>query len=1241
MSSLAELLRGTLPGSGMAEIAAPIIVNEAAKVATPATSVATVTPSISLQDGNVLNKISEYLHTTPVGVAKNSTSSETVTKTAEEQGTWDTFTEWLGTPRGFNNNLATAGSDAEVQSPESFPRWYEDVYEFGKEVYNAASDQEMGPTRRLGRYLSGTAESQVLYPIWDRHGNMMGLAPRTKEELAAAEEVRKQEFEAKHSQQARTVALVGESLFDPMGILLGGPIGKSVSVARNISTAAKAERAALAASGPAQRKELLALYAKEKGSILLPVAAIAGASMAWEGTNVALEQYNSVGEIDAEKVLERGGVSAGFAVALTGVLGVSMYGAGRLVNAIAKTGVKPEQVVTKVQEIGFAQRKALDEGLNHEEATKRGLRAVGLPTTLTDEGLEVSAAAKLAESKVDIPPDEALLAATKRSKTYVPDHVPDQTSYMIEVRKNGAVVHMAKAQSEETAIAKAQKMADATRTSVRIIDPRKADGVTVIRPKPLGEILPGQRGSISGKEAKPYFWEARKDGASVHLGDAGDETLARLKAQQAANETGSTVRLVDPNKADGVTLIRPQVTSTKIPLGQLMPKQGGFLGYRSKPPAPGHSVEPTRSVPGLISRIGAPLHTAMADIAPSLAERVRRTDFNVLARTDDYTQQALPWLAGFKKLPADTKSLVTKELSNGDYAAAEAALIASGNGQLVASLQKVRPLYDQMHADQVAAGLRVAKEANHYGRVVKDYAGLSKSLTGVERTAFDKALAQERSIKQRRLATEEEERVLSNVLRTSRGTPSGSTSAKSRKVDTITDKELPFYALADEALERNIETVARNVEIARMWGPGMVGDISNSVSQFETIGKLTRDAVMRGEITSQEQINVLHRMFDSAYGVKEPTNKVIQAYRNTVYTTMVAQMSTAIQNLTDLAYTAYRFGVPAATKAAVQQLTRRGVSLDDVYIKNAIAEIADRGFGAKVMDDAFRLSGFRALDRFAKGSMATAAKNFYGKTANTAEIHKKWDAAIGSPAAVDAAIASMKPGAQMNHDAKYMLVSELADFSPVLRSELPEAWMANPNARVLYTLHTYQLKQLDVVRREIFKTAKTDPNQAAKNLFKLATYLATAQVGTGWLIDFVRNRPLKPAEDHVAAGMLKMVSLSGYSIETNHLGLGDKQKPDFTGFVADVVLPPTGIFETPYDDLRSSGDKFNSLQLMPAYGRLAYDWFGGGVEATQKRVKSEKKAEQKQKREDALPEAYKQSRDKLKKTKDKLKKLTE
>ena len=1134
----------------------------------------------------------------------------------------DWVKDWVATPSEF----VQAGAAATAPSIPKGGRDYPEAAPLDESVFDTVAANVKGgieyikeqPTG-LFRNILGAVKNRLVptyVPVLEENGTTSYRA-ETEEEKISRLQYDNARIQEKYTGTEKLIGTIIENGIDPVGLTVARFAGMAIAPIAN-PAAAKA-----VVDGAPQVARAVTKYPG------LKKMAIAGtATTAYELPNAALEYANREGEVDGSAVLARG--------ALAFVAGSVVERTVSLASAIGKKH-GPENVAIKAEEMMTEAAKWKTAGLNEESAVMRGMKHIGLEPTVPDEALAGRTSAEIAEEFVERPIRPVSLEHRGAKYDDVRESSKRFETGFTKPSASEQAFALAREESKrfETGFTK-PSLSDQAITSARESSKQLKEGLT--EPRLNISKLKGQRGSVkilpdylaNGQ----YGVEVVKNGAKVHVTGANTFDEAVAKAQKMADATGAKVRVIDPLKKDSITLITPSKMGTK---GDPFGKQRGYIrtpfgsSLDNAPKGP--------KVPGLASQVFTPLHSAMKEVAPIVAERLRKHDFSVLERSHQYVEPVKDFLEQSKNLAPDLKRQITKALSTGSYEAAESAFRAAGRRDLADQLPMVRGVLARVFEDYHAVGINVNYRSGYFPQRVVDYAGLRKHMTGAERTAFDKAISAERTRKKRALTDEEQARVYAQVVRGgNKPDVHPGVGVRERQIKEISDDLAPYYDTFDSALSQYLSRAAKNVERAKFFGSHNVKELDDAENVEQSIGVLLRESVKNGDITMGEQVEVLERMLKSRFvGGEAASNKAVSGYRSFTYGTLLANPASAVQNMTDVAYAAFNSGLGNTIKGVAQTITGRGVKLADIHIDNTLQEISQRGLGADALDVALKYSGFRAMDVFGKETLVNAHVNAIKaqvKSVDGAEsLIRKWAPALGGEDKAREAIASITSG-NLTSDGKYVLVSNLADYHPVLPSEMPEAYLANPNGRVLYTLHTYQLKQLDVFRQQVFKEIKTNPGEGVKKLVTLTAYLSMAGVPVAWLQDMVRNRELRPMDDIVAGNLLKMVGLSTYGIDKNHLLISDPRRPDITGAMADVIMPPFAAFENVYDDLKKAGKQFNSLQHVPVAGKALYDWFGGGQEAyiksqmwreaKEKREQAKKRNPAKQKRKEAEAEKRKQ-----------------
>ena len=160
------------------------------------------------------------------------------------------------------------------------------------------------------------------------------------------------------------------------------------------------------------------------------------------------------------------------------------------------------------------------------------------------------------------------------------------------------------------------------------------------------------------------------------------------------------------------------------------------------------------------------------------------------------------------------------------------------------------------------------------------------------------------------------------------------------------------------------------------------------------------------------------------------------------------------------------------------------------------------------------------------------------------------------------------------------------------------------NGKIFYTLKSFTIKQLSVVRAEVFdniakgmseKNAKK-VRHGVRQLMVLMGFMATAGVGVDMLKDWLLGRETDYS-DYAVDNLLKIIGLSKYfAWVARYGGLGEA--------AAKIIAPPLApwesiskdIFEILLgDDKEGEPQKIETIKHIPMIGKLIYWHFGYGV----------------------------------------------
>jgi len=156
---------------------------------------------------------------------------------------------------------------------------------------------------------------------------------------------------------------------------------------------------------------------------------------------------------------------------------------------------------------------------------------------------------------------------------------------------------------------------------------------------------------------------------------------------------------------------------------------------------------------------------------------------------------------------------------------------------------------------------------------------------------------------------------------------------------------------------------------------------------------------------------------------------------------------------------------------------------------------------------------------------------------------------------------------------------------------MPESYLKGGNKRILYTLKTFMVRQLDFIRQEALqdmKHIKTAPRGLAK-LIWLAFSLGLFGASIDILKDLIRGKEIKELDDYVVNALLQYLFFSKYQ--------WNRAKGDgmFSTFLNNF-RPPTKFADSMYKALADPEGDDRWTRSVPLGGELYYWWFGGGSE---------------------------------------------
>lgn len=717
--------------------------------------------------------------------------------------------------------------------------------------------------------------------------------------------------------------------------------------------------------------------------------------------------------------------------------------------------------------------------------------------------------------------------------------------------------------------------------------------------KALDKLPEDSRALFEAIEMEGLSYQEAADRFGIPIG------TVRSRVSRAKDALSQSLRQyrTQGGKIDADAVIALGALGSGVALGAYLdsdnPIRGAVLGaagvagfgamFKGKPKKGGGATNLEYAL-GLIS-------TELGGVSQSLLLRARDYERAVLERTDKAMDAITPFIKEIRKLPtatADALNLALLKNNPGEIAAA-----IKGNPVLVAGYRQVQNVLAAFRAEQISMGRFAAGVNEYFPRVVKDLEGLKKALNLPMRTHLEtlliKAEAEMIKTRGREMTDVERSLVVNRALQTSPSNSALPGFAKARGVDVTADLA-QFYMTPTESLLRYIAGAVEDAEIAKFFGKDLAsktlsnGQMATHVDK--SIGNLMDSEMQTSKILPEQQLRVESILKSRFKQGERPMSEFLQDVRNVSNLGLLGNFASAATQIGDAMFTVKHHDWMPTLGALRMELTGSSrITPKEFGLVNQIAEeFGGARLSGKAVQTAFKYTGFSAIDQFAKRLNLNAGLIKNQQLAQTAKgravLAERWGEAFGAefPQLLQDLAAK-----RMSEPVKSLLFSELSNAQPITKLEVPQAYLDHPNGRILYQMHTYMLKQIDIVRREGYQEiAKGNYVKGARNLVGLAVTMSLANIPGDIVKDMLAGRPVQLDKIDYVENLLQNFGINHYTmgkINRETLAKGLKE------FAVGAVTPPSL-------SMLSDLDKPERLiKYIPGVGRPLYDREFGGNEA--------------------------------------------
>ena len=606
-----------------------------------------------------------------------------------------------------------------------------------------------------------------------------------------------------------------------------------------------------------------------------------------------------------------------------------------------------------------------------------------------------------------------------------------------------------------------------------------------------------------------------------------------------------------------------------------------------------------------------PLSKKLKNIDPKLTAIFRNHEGVINVKTRDYLDRASPFITSMTKRLADSELKQRQfklHLLNGDMDKIRVMMdelkvpnsVSKEFEDMQSAFEDIRSYARQ------EGGIDVGYQQGYFPRLISNYDSFKSALQGDDANAVIKALeeyAQKEGISVDAIPQGVAAEITSRTLR---GFPvqAGASlpgNLKQRKIGRITDERMiDGYADPADALKNYIERTVQAVERRKFLyrNPNAKGDkVGFSKDRVgEDLGiDMEVDDSLAGEVAkrllkdnkdlSSEDVQKLKEIIQARFSGKT-VDPFIQGVKNLNYIQVMGNFGSAITQLGDLAYSMHFNGFDNTFKALFNQkdnydfvkyFNLKDHNIDAVTSTDAIS---------KTLDKVFTITGLKKLDQLAKNTTmnaswkkykAQAMKDSQGLQEELAPIFGKDRAGL-----MVKELRESNPGSKnLPKSVEELIWYKFLDLNPATLGEMPKYYNQSGNARIMYMLKSFTIKQFDVFRetaqKDIDRTkalmAKGDKRGAAKaaadaisKIVGLGLVFGAANASTDMIKDTMYGRPIK-RDELLEDNIWRLLGINRYIVKK-----AQREGPMKTA--AELILPPTAILDRAWQDISAIvGDK--------------------------------------------------------------------
>tara|TARA_R100000479_G_scaffold27136_2_gene10449 strand:- start:1124 stop:4687 length:3564 start_codon:yes stop_codon:yes gene_type:complete len=641
-----------------------------------------------------------------------------------------------------------------------------------------------------------------------------------------------------------------------------------------------------------------------------------------------------------------------------------------------------------------------------------------------------------------------------------------------------------------------------------------------------------------------------------------------------------------------------------------------------------------------ISDAFVPLSRKLKNIDPILNSIFRSHEKNVNIKTRQFLDRVSPFVTTMsKRLKGNKKKLreFKTNLLNGDYVAIVRMTDDLGITDKSELNEMRKALNEVRDYAREEGGIEVGYIEDYFPRQVEDYKSFKKFLDENDdfrdtRNQVEQALEDYR-VKHKYesvdlIPAEEAAEVTSRVLRGFPMQPAGALPGnfKPRSIEKVDDRMLDAYADPADALKNYIERAVMATERKKFLfrKPSDQGKQVGFEGSTDKIGadlgmKMEVDESLAGQVAKRmlqgdkkytaEDIEKLRDIIQSRFSGKT-VSPAIQGLKNLNYMQVMGNFGSAITQLGDLAYSIHFNGFDNTFRSLFNQKDNFDfVKYFNLADHNIDSATSTDGL-SKTLDKVFTVVGLKKLDQLAKNTTMNASWRKYKAQAkkDAPRLRDELTPVFGRERAgqmVKELQESNPTSGQLPKAVEELIWYKFLDLNPATLGEMPKFYNQSGNARIMYMLKTFTIKQFDVAReaasadiakaKELYaqgnkKAAAQSAAKGMKGLIGLATVFAAANAGTDMIKDTLYGRPIK-RDELLENNLWKLIGINRYLVMK-------AQRDGPAKAFLEFLLPPTAVFDRAGQDIQAlAGDKeYKGAMLQGTPLDMVYWKYLGGLD---------------------------------------------